>query len=199
MLNNFIYAKKKVAFERALDKGEVLDESIVFIEDTKEIWNHGTYFAGTSDLVQMLNYQDLKNLKENNKLVPGKFYCITDYTAITKQNETTSAGNVFGIVIQATSNNTFSHDASAVAVNDNFDGNLLDAWVIKYDFNNDTNRYAWADPDNGKGVIYYMKDEFNNECPYDFKNIMFIRYKLDAPEIDGYSFEYHNRMAQNIY
>jgi hypothetical protein len=45
MLNNFIYAKKKVAFERALDKGEVLDESIVFIEDTKEIWNHGTYFA----------------------------------------------------------------------------------------------------------------------------------------------------------
>lgn len=27
--------------------------------------------------------------------------------------------------------------------------------------------------DNGKGVIYYMKDEWNNECPYDFKNIMF--------------------------
>lgn len=25
----------------------------------------------------------------------------------------------------------------------------------------------------GKGVIYYMKDEFNNECPYDFKNIKF--------------------------
>ena len=24
-----------------------------------------------------------------------------------------------------------------------------------------------------KGVIYYMKDEFNNECPYDFKNILF--------------------------
>ena len=25
----------------------------------------------------------------------------------------------------------------------------------------------------GKGVIYYMKDEYNNEVPYDFKNIMF--------------------------
>jgi hypothetical protein len=23
----------------------------------------------------------------------------------------------------------------------------------------------------GTGVIYYMKDEFGNECPYDFKNI----------------------------
>ena len=25
----------------------------------------------------------------------------------------------------------------------------------------------------GKGIIYYMKDEYNNECPYDFKNIQF--------------------------
>ena len=30
----------------------------------------------------------------------------------------------------------------------------------------------------GKGVIYYMKDEWNNECPYDFKNILFRRYKV---------------------
>ncbi len=27
----------------------------------------------------------------------------------------------------------------------------------------------------GKGVIYYMRDELGNECPYDFKNIMFTR------------------------
>ena len=27
----------------------------------------------------------------------------------------------------------------------------------------------------GRGVIYYMKDEHNNECPYDFKNIQFKR------------------------
>lgn len=27
----------------------------------------------------------------------------------------------------------------------------------------------------GKGVIYYMKDEHGNECPYDFKNIQFKR------------------------
>ena len=25
----------------------------------------------------------------------------------------------------------------------------------------------------GKGVIYWLKDEFNNECPYDFKNIQY--------------------------
>ena len=27
----------------------------------------------------------------------------------------------------------------------------------------------------GKGVIYWMRDEYGNECPYDFKNIMFAR------------------------
>ena len=48
MLNNFIYAKQKSLFEEALNNGEVLDEAIVFIEDTKEIWNHGTYFDGSS-------------------------------------------------------------------------------------------------------------------------------------------------------
>ena len=44
MLNNFIYAKTKSLFENKLNAGEVLDEAIVFIEDTKEIWNHGSYF-----------------------------------------------------------------------------------------------------------------------------------------------------------
>lgn len=44
MLNNFIYAKSKAMFEERI--AEVPLEAIVFIEDTKEIWNHGQYFAG---------------------------------------------------------------------------------------------------------------------------------------------------------
>lgn len=48
MLEKFIYAKEKSLFETALSNGEVLDEAIVFIEDTKEIWNHGTYFDGST-------------------------------------------------------------------------------------------------------------------------------------------------------
>lgn len=49
MLNNFIYAKTKDLFIEQLEANQILDEAIVFIEDTKEIWNHGTYFAGISD------------------------------------------------------------------------------------------------------------------------------------------------------
>lgn len=45
MLSNFIYAKTKALFEEKLNAGEILDEAVVFIEDTREIWNHGKYFA----------------------------------------------------------------------------------------------------------------------------------------------------------
>ena len=44
----------------------------------------------------------------------------------------------------------------------------------------------------GKGVIYYMKDEWGNECPYDFKNIQFKRYRvtLDTSECDEFDDKY---------
>ena len=51
---------------------------------------------------------------------------------------------------------------------------------------------------NGKGVIYYMKDEHNNECPYDFKNIMFVRYKLNPPTVGGYEYEWQNQLSKNV-
>ena len=56
-----------------------------------------------------------------------------------------------------------------------FANSKLEAWKLKYCLDNDTNRFAWADEVNGKGVIYRMVDEFNNDCPYDFKNIQFKR------------------------
>jgi hypothetical protein len=49
----------------------------------------------------------------------------------------------------------------------------LEAWQLWYDLDNDTNKYAWADTENGKGVIYRMIDKNGNDCPYDFKSIMF--------------------------
>lgn len=51
----------------------------------------------------------------------------------------------------------------------------IPAWKLKYCLDNDTTRFAWADEERGRGVIYWMKDEHNNECPYDFKNIQFRR------------------------
>ena len=61
---------------------------------------------------------------------------------------------------------------------DYFAKSKLESWEIKYCLDNDTSRFLWADTTSGKGVIYYMKDEFYNECYYDFKNIKFKRYKI---------------------
>lgn len=55
----------------------------------------------------------------------------------------------------------------------------MNAWELKYCLDNDKELFAWADT-NGKGVIYYMKDEFGNEAPYDFKNIMYARRYVSA-------------------
>ena len=68
------------------------------------------------------------------------------------------------------------------------------AWEIKYCLDNDITRFSWADPEsgNGRGVIYYMKDEWDNECPYDFKNIQY------CDELLGYcyTFNYYDTQAQ---
>ena len=119
-------------------------------------------------------YEDLLNLKNNNKLIPGTKYRITDYETIIIGNDVESAGNFFDIILEAISINNFSENAKACQRNEDkyFSNSNLSAWEIKYCFSNDTTRFSWA-PKKGKGVIYYMKDEFNNECPYDFKNIKF--------------------------
>lgn len=56
---------------------------------------------------------------------------------------------------------------------DHFKNCNLAAWELKYCLDNDKSRFDWANEDYGRGVIYYMKDEWGNECPYDFKNIKF--------------------------
>ena len=120
-------------------------------------------------------YADLLALIANDELIPSSNYRITNYTTTTTQVDTQSAGHDFDIIVTALSTNELSEDAKAVKhVGDTYFTNAnLETWEIKYCINNDTSRFAWADTENGKGVIYYMKDEWNNECAYDFKNIKF--------------------------
>lgn len=55
----------------------------------------------------------------------------------------------------------------------------MNAWELKYCLDNDKDLFDWAETD-GKGVIYWLKDEFGNEAPYDFKNVMFRRYQVSS-------------------
>lgn len=125
--------------------------------------------------IEEIVYQELVNLKTLGNLTPGKFYRITDYTCTTTQTDTQSAGHVFDIIVFALSESNLSEIAWAEHHSGDtyFEDCKLEAWELRYCLDNDTDRFSWADTTNGKGVIYWMKDEWGNECPYDFKNIQF--------------------------
>ena len=128
-----------------------------------------------------ITYSALKTLRDNSGLKPGRWYRITDYETTTTQTDTQSAGHVFDVIVLAIATNKLSEEARAIqhAGDTYFDGYNLNAWKIQYCLDNDTFRFSWASS-SGKGVIYHMTDEYNNECPYDFKNIQFKRYKVSA-------------------
>ena len=147
--------------------------------------------GGIAQTMTETTYAELKSMRDNGTLTPGMWYRITDYECTTTQENTTSAGNKFDVIVLATSANTLSEQARAInhtpqeGETDYFANSNLSAWKIWYCLDNNTNRFTWADAINGKGVIYRMIDEWDNECEYDFKNIMYIRYKLNAPELDS--------------
>ena len=255
----FIHFKRKSTFQRELEAGNILNTSIVFIADAKQIYLNGSYFSentlfnlsdllnevsgdltstdtsneaivklykqlqevdtNTNDLIKILmqevstlegtltnridntdltlatelsridqeignfenlvniTYSELKSLRDSSKLIPGRWYRITDYECTTSTNGTSSAGHQFDIVVLALSNNSLSEEARAIQhEGDTYFANCnLAGWKIWYCLDNDNTKYTWADTANGKGVIYHMIDEWQNDCPYDFKNIMFNR------------------------
>ena len=155
----------------------------------------GGNISGTVTAIE-ITYAELKSLRDSNKLIAGQTYIITDYQCTTTQEDTQSAGHQFDIIVVADSENTLSEIARARLHKDDtyFADNNLNTWELKYCLDNDKTRFAWADEENGKGVIYYMKDEFNNECPYDFKN---IQYKIPYHSTYYYYYTFNNRYNED--
>lgn len=97
MLNNFIYAQSKAMFEERI--AEVPNEAIVFIEDTKEIWNHGQYFAGEG-----VNINDFNNLQTSVSQIQAD-----------KQNKwTNTALTGSTVTLSSMSENTFYYNNTAI-------------------------------------------------------------------------------------
>lgn len=147
--------------------------------NAKQFLVHDKLITIEPELIE-ITYGELKALRDSGQLQAGKQYRITDYETTTTQEHTRSAGHRFDIIVTADDEKTLNEKARAIQHKGDtyFTDSDLSAWELKYCLDNDTSRFAWADEVNGKGVIYYMKDERNNECPYDFKNIQFKRYKI---------------------
>ncbi|MBP5177606.1 MAG: hypothetical protein ILP02_03370 [Clostridia bacterium] len=142
-----------------------------------------------------VTHSQLCALIDNSELKVGEKYRITDYAFTADRAGVASAGHPFDIIVTATSADTVDENARAAQRNgDNyFEGSRLDAWEIKYSVLNDKTRFAWADTISGKGVVYFMKDEWGNEAPYDFKNALFKRtengydyYAYTFSSLDGH-------------
>lgn len=133
-------------------------------------------------LLTEITYASLKAKRDAGELVPGMQYRIIDYECTTKAANTRSAGNKFDIIVVAQDKSTLQEHAHAIAREGDtyFATSRLSAWELKYSLDNDTTRYGWADATNGKGVIYWMKDEYCNEAAYDFKNIQYKLFKVTA-------------------
>jgi hypothetical protein len=157
-----------------------------------EYWN-GTLWISPDDYIDpsymvSVLYDDLVTMRNASNLKQGVQYRITDYTCTTVQADTRSEGNDFDIIVVADSNNKLNETARAIRrAGDTYfpSDTLFEAWELKYCIDNDTDRFAWADSVNGKGVIYYLKDEWNNEAAYDFKSITFCN--LNTAGVDTYN------------
>jgi hypothetical protein len=129
-----------------------------------------------------VTYSELVDLRNAGKLVAGRLYRITDYvtTVFSASGNERSVGHPFDVIVRATSETELSEHAFAAKHegDEYFTSANLNAWKIWYSLDNNLQKYAWADVENGKGVIYRMIDEWDNDVPYDFKNIQFKRFKV---------------------
>lgn len=136
-------------------------------------------FEMGSSCMKSVTYAELVNLCDFGKLTPGMKYRITDYQTTVVESGVKSDANVilvadetrFDVIVTAISNKELSENAEACCKEGKTPKSRYKSWKLKYTTN--PRGFAWVG-DNHTGVIYYMKDEFDNVCPYDFKTIKFL-------------------------
>lgn len=126
--------------------------------------------GGGGTLVET-TYAQLKELVDVSGLTPGNRYRITDFVSMFAFVQ--SANHPFDLIVTANTENTFYPKAQAILHegDDYFAKCDLSKWEIWYDFSNNTKEHPLADSE-GKGYIYRMIDEWNNDVNYDFKNLL---------------------------
>ena len=196
-------------YETADGNSPVSSNLNIVIDSTSEDSNLNFYKGSIEDKNRYItageilvsgSYSTIYNLYKAGKLIPGCFYEIEDYTLVLDPDRTDikSGDHKFNIILQAISKNKFSEVAKAALSkdeNDTYFNNCdLSKWELKYCIENDTDRFDWV-YNRGQGVIYYMKDEWNNECPYDFKNVRYNNEISGESESDGIVYLEGNRQA----
>ena len=183
--SQYLTQHQDISHKQDKTDNSLLTTAKTIIGAINELW---TKFKDYLKGIQHVTHAELVALRDNGELVPGQQYRITDFvTTVANDTEARSAGHPFDIIAVADDATTLNENARAVkhAGDTYFQNSKLSAWKLKYSLDNDTTRWFHADPENGKGVIYFMEDEFGNIGKCDFKNFQYKRYKVTDDSADG--------------
>lgn len=141
-----------------------------------------------------VTHAELVEMVNAHALIEGQEYEITDYEATAEPGAAVRGDNqyLFNIIVKAMDSSNLSYDARCSFSDRNHNLKLLlynsniNAWQIKYQLKPD-NMYIfdWTDP-NGKGTIFWLKDDVGNEAPFDFYNFI---YKSNVFKVSGCEYD----------
>lgn len=133
--------------------------------------------------LQPITYAELKSKVDNNQLTPGVRYAITDYSCayiMPAYNDDPlieveyPATDFKYIICTAITSNRLDENVEIIRE----EGKRK---IIEAKYSIDPNTCDWTrnmTTKSPKGVIYYLKDEYNNSATYDFKHIKFRRWAI---------------------
>lgn len=136
-------------------------------------------------------HQELYNLYINKQLIPGQLYAITDYDCAyihpsggndEKFEMQVQADDVKYIILLAIDIDKFDYDVQYIR-----EDGYAKIMECKYTIDPQECPYtANMTTYSPKGAVFYMKDEYENECSYDFKHVKFRRYAVKniTPNMD---------------
>lgn len=142
---------------------------------------------------------ELRELVEKKQLTPNMTYVIRNWTTLVNGNKITryysdSAKHKYDVFLTALSESTLDSKVRLTKpsdVNDTYfaDNNTdPEKWYAEFDLYGD--KYKWAAKNSAQ--ITRLIDEFGNDCPYDFKNIL---YK-STPDSDVKYYTFTKRVIQ---
>lgn len=89
-----------------------IDNDTIIFNDQGQLCAPGSG-GGIAELMENITWENLKQLRDNNSLVPGKQYRIIDYECVTAEEDTKSAGHQFDVIVTADSTNVLNENARA--------------------------------------------------------------------------------------
>ena len=185
MLGNFIYSRTKDLFEEQLNAGNVLDEAVVFIEDTKQIWNHGTYFdcSVASEIFEEYKKNTQQSINGKVDKVSGKQLSTEDFTTALKTR--LEGLNVYRHTFNDLSGLPDSGDGWYSIIDL---GDMEAAFVQISSGQSDTQvavSAGWGGNDRGSLVVLNTTIDVNNNYAH-IKAVRIRRHKANNNDANGY-------------